>query len=126
MAGAPTPSGTVVGQLTPPSDSVSQRREGVRKYFFFVKEEVSSRWKDLAFFLDLDDPGIANIANRNPDDKSRCMDMLEEWLRRRGENATVEVLMEALSDAELQNVVDGLKNKFPAEAAENDEPKGQN
>ncbi|XP_078703588.1 guanylate-binding protein 2-like [Branchiostoma floridae x Branchiostoma belcheri] len=84
-------------------------RKGVRKYFFFVKERVNSDWKDLAFHLGFEQPDIDNIEGRNRDDKSRCMDLLEEWLKRNGERATIEVLLEALTGANLQSVVDGLK-----------------
>ena len=84
----------------------------VRKYFYYIKEKVSSDWKDLAFHLGLEQPDIDNIEGRNRDDKSRCMDLLEEWLKRNGERATIEVLMEALSEAKLQNVVDALREKL--------------
>ncbi|KAI8522266.1 Nlrc4p [Branchiostoma belcheri] len=82
---------------------------GVRKYFFFIKEKVASDWKDLAFHLGFEKPGTDNIAGSNRDDKSCCMHLLEEWLKRNGERATKEVLMEALSKAKLQSTVDGLK-----------------
>ncbi|XP_078598216.1 NLR family CARD domain-containing protein 4-like [Branchiostoma floridae x Branchiostoma japonicum] len=85
---------------------------GVRKYFYYTKEKVSSDWKDLAFHLGFEQPNIDNIEGRNRDDKSRCMDLLEEWLKRNGERATIEVLMEALSEANLQSVVDGLRRKL--------------
>ncbi|XP_035690074.1 NLR family CARD domain-containing protein 3-like [Branchiostoma floridae] len=85
---------------------------GVRNYFYYTKEKVSSDWKDLAFHLGLEQPDIDNIEGRNRDDKSRCMDLLEEWLKRNGERATIEVLMEALSEANLQSVVDGLRKKL--------------
>ena len=85
---------------------------GVRKYFYFIKEEVSSDWKDLAFHLGVGRSDTDNITGRNRDDKSRCMDLLEEWLKRNGERATIEVLMEALSEANLQSVVDGLRGKL--------------
>ncbi|XP_035690083.1 NLR family CARD domain-containing protein 4-like [Branchiostoma floridae] len=84
---------------------------GVRNYFYYIKEKVSSDWKDLAFHLGFEQPDIDNIEGRNRDDKSRCMDLLEEWLKRNGERATIEVLMEALSEANLQSVVDGLRKK---------------
>ncbi|XP_019624948.1 PREDICTED: ankyrin repeat and protein kinase domain-containing protein 1-like [Branchiostoma belcheri] len=87
--------------------------EGVEKYFHSTKEEVSTGWMDLSFHLGFKGNDIANIAGRNRDDKSRCMDMLQEWKKKKGDAATKEVLMEALSEAELQSVVDGLKNKFP-------------
>eukprot|EP00058_Branchiostoma_floridae_P021912 XP_002607402.1 hypothetical protein BRAFLDRAFT_69811 [Branchiostoma floridae] len=83
-------------------------QKDVHKYFFYVKEKVSSDWKDLAFHLGLEQPDINSIEGRNRDDKSRCMDLLEEWLKRNRERATIEVLMEALSEANLQSVVDGL------------------
>ncbi|XP_035671945.1 NLR family CARD domain-containing protein 4-like [Branchiostoma floridae] len=82
---------------------------GVRQYFFIVKEEVSSDWKDLAFHLGFERADTDNIAGRNRDDKSRCMDLLEEWLKRNGERATIEVLKEALSEAMLQSTVDSLE-----------------
>ncbi|XP_078598251.1 NLR family CARD domain-containing protein 4-like [Branchiostoma floridae x Branchiostoma japonicum] len=85
---------------------------GVRAYFYSTKEKVSSDWKDLAFHLGLEQPDIDNIEGRNRDDKSRCMDLLEEWLKHNGERATIEVLMEALSEANLQSVVDGLRRKL--------------
>ncbi|XP_078598248.1 NLR family CARD domain-containing protein 4-like [Branchiostoma floridae x Branchiostoma japonicum] len=84
----------------------------VHNYFYYIKEKVSSDWKDLAFHLGFDQPDIDNIEGRNRDDKSRCMDLLEEWLKRNGERATIEVLMEALSEANLQSVVDGLRRKL--------------
>ncbi|XP_078693798.1 THO complex subunit 1-like [Branchiostoma floridae x Branchiostoma belcheri] len=82
----------------------------VGKYFFFIKENVSTDWKDLAFYLGFLDPDIRNIEGKqaNLDDKSRCMDMLREWQKRGGNSATKEVLTEALSNAGLQRVVDGL------------------
>ncbi|KAI8513078.1 Nlrc4p [Branchiostoma belcheri] len=85
---------------------------GVHKYFFYVKDNVSSDWKDLAFHLDFRRSDVNNIEGRNRDDKSRCMDLLEEWLKGNGERATIEVLMEALSKANLQSVVDGLRKKL--------------
>ncbi|XP_019640446.1 PREDICTED: uncharacterized protein LOC109482191 [Branchiostoma belcheri] len=102
----------------PPVKTTAQLREGsamegVRRYFFFIKKRVSSHWGDLAFFLGFQQAAINNITGRNPDDNSRCMDLLEEWLRLNGERATIEVLMKALSDAELQSTVDELKIKYP-------------
>ncbi|CAH1252523.1 NLRP12 [Branchiostoma lanceolatum] len=86
---------------------------GVRKYFYYIKEKVSSDWKDLAFHLGFEQLDIDNIDGRNRDDKSHCMDLLEEWLKRNGERATIAALMEALSEANLQSVVDGLRKEFP-------------
>eukprot|EP00058_Branchiostoma_floridae_P002778 XP_002588266.1 hypothetical protein BRAFLDRAFT_86714 [Branchiostoma floridae] len=85
---------------------------GVHKYFYYIKEKVSSDWKDLAFHLGFEQPDIDNIEGRNRDDKSRCMDLLEEWLKRNGERATIEVLMEALTEANLQSVVDGIRKEL--------------
>ncbi|KAI8494514.1 positive regulation of extrinsic apoptotic signaling pathway via death domain receptors protein [Branchiostoma belcheri] len=87
--------------------------QGVEKYFYYTKEEVSTDWMDLAFHLGLKGADIRNITGRNRDDKSCCMDMLQEWKKKKGDAATIEVLMEALSEAGLQSAVDGLKRKFP-------------
>ncbi|KAI8514825.1 hypothetical protein Bbelb_074160 [Branchiostoma belcheri] len=69
-----------------------------------LQENVSSDWKDLAFHLDFRRSDTDNISGRNRDDKSRCMDLLEEWVKYNGEKATVEVLMEALSQSNLQKL----------------------
>ncbi|KAI8498787.1 positive regulation of extrinsic apoptotic signaling pathway via death domain receptors protein [Branchiostoma belcheri] len=95
----------------------SKSLKGVGKYFYFIKEEVSTDWGDLAIHLRFNWATIRNIAGRNPDDKCRCMDMLQEWKKRKGDAATIQVLMEALSEAQLQSVVDGLKKRFPDIAA---------
>ncbi|XP_066267490.1 ankyrin-1-like [Branchiostoma lanceolatum] len=82
--------------------------KGVGKHFYYIKNHVSTDWEDLAFHLGFPDFDIKNIAGRNRDDKSRCMDMLNEWQKREGDAATIEVLKEALLGANLQSVVEGL------------------
>ncbi|XP_066266389.1 p53-induced death domain-containing protein 1-like [Branchiostoma lanceolatum] len=94
-------------------EEASASIEGVEKCFYFIKEEVSTDWGDLAFHLGFNWAAIKNITGRNHDDKSRCFDLLFEWKKRKGDAATAEVLMEALAQAELKSVVDGLKKKFP-------------
>ncbi|KAI8489586.1 hypothetical protein Bbelb_327530 [Branchiostoma belcheri] len=95
---------------------VPLREEDVQKYFYYIKENVSSDWRDLAFFLGFRGPDVDNIDGRNRDDKSRCMDLLEEWLKGNRERATIEVLREALINANLQSVVHGLQ-EVPVGAA---------
>ncbi|XP_078580294.1 E3 ubiquitin-protein ligase TRIM32-like [Branchiostoma floridae x Branchiostoma japonicum] len=87
--------------------------QGVGRYFPFIKNKVSSDWKDLAWCLGFETPDIDNIDGKHRDDKSRCMDLLQQWYKREGNAATIHVLMEALQDAELQHVVDSLKDKYP-------------
>ncbi|KAI8499327.1 hypothetical protein Bbelb_230910 [Branchiostoma belcheri] len=88
-------------------------KQGVKKYFFFTKKQVSSDWKDLAECLEFETPDIENIEGKRRDDKSRCMELLQEWQKRKGNAATIHVLMEALQEAELQHVVDSLKDRYP-------------
>ncbi|XP_078614529.1 uncharacterized protein LOC144883774 [Branchiostoma floridae x Branchiostoma japonicum] len=83
------------------------------RYIFYINNKVSDKWKHLAGFLGFDPSIITNIAGRNSDDISRCGDMLGEWQRRKGGEATMGVLMEALTDAELGAVVKDLKKKYP-------------
>ncbi|XP_035658795.1 uncharacterized protein LOC118404002 [Branchiostoma floridae] len=87
--------------------------QGPRKYFFHIKQAVAAKWYDLAYWLGFDDSDTGNIAGRNRDDRSCCMDLLQEWLSRNGEAATTEVLMGALSNAGLKDVLKGLKDKYP-------------
>ncbi|XP_078662206.1 uncharacterized protein LOC144906117 [Branchiostoma floridae x Branchiostoma belcheri] len=94
--------------------------QGVRRYFVFIKNKVSSDWKDLAWCLGFETPDIKNINGKEHDDKSRCMELLQEWHKRKGSEATIHVLMEALKNAQLQLVVDSLKEEYPEL---NEEPK---
>ncbi|XP_078661216.1 uncharacterized protein LOC144905421 [Branchiostoma floridae x Branchiostoma belcheri] len=87
--------------------------QGVRRYFIFIKNKVSSDWKDLAWCLGFEAPDIENVKGKEHDDKSRCMELLWEWHKRKGNAATIHVLMEALKNAQLQLVVDSLKGEFP-------------
>ncbi|XP_078660011.1 uncharacterized protein LOC144904749 [Branchiostoma floridae x Branchiostoma belcheri] len=110
--------GSDSGRSSPTEPGGSSRRQsvaapGARPYFHFIKEAVTTSWKDLAFFLGFGSAAISNISHRNRDDKSRCMDLLEEWERLRGKDATVQVLMAALSEAGLGKVLDDLKRAFP-------------
>ncbi|XP_019624716.1 PREDICTED: protein NLRC5-like isoform X4 [Branchiostoma belcheri] len=122
-SGSPGPSSSQLkrkgeGEQSPVKKKPGPRRdqEDVQKYFYYIKENVSSDWRDLAFFLGFRGPDVDNIDGRNRDDKSRCMDLLEEWLKGNEERATIEVLREALSNANLQSVVDGLQ-EVPVGAA---------
>ncbi|XP_019629994.1 PREDICTED: uncharacterized protein LOC109474183 [Branchiostoma belcheri] len=87
--------------------------QGVQKYFFHTKNAVTSGWKDLADCLEFDYPEISNIEGRNRDDKARCMDLLHEWKKKKGNAATTEVLMKALYNADLAGIVDALVGRYP-------------
>eukprot|EP00058_Branchiostoma_floridae_P013885 XP_002599373.1 hypothetical protein BRAFLDRAFT_64269 [Branchiostoma floridae] len=77
------------------------------------QNRVSADWKDLAWCLGFRRPDIDNIDTKHRDDKSRCMELLQEWHKLKGNAATIHVLIKALQDAELQHVVDSLKDKYP-------------
>ncbi|XP_078681095.1 uncharacterized protein LOC144916020 [Branchiostoma floridae x Branchiostoma belcheri] len=87
--------------------------QDVEKYFFDTKEKVSTDWKDLAGFLGFKTEDINNIETKRQDDKSRCMELLQEWHKRKGHSATIHALIEALQEAKLLNVVHSLKKKYP-------------
>ncbi|CAH1261616.1 TRIM71 [Branchiostoma lanceolatum] len=86
--------------------------QDVKRYYCFIKNKVSSDWKDLAWCLGFDTPDIENIDGKHRDDKSRCMDLLQQWYKKKGNAATIHELIKALHDAELQHVVDSLKDKY--------------
>ncbi|CAH1255559.1 Hypp1561 [Branchiostoma lanceolatum] len=87
----------------------------VSKYFRYIKTNVAGGWEDLAGELGFSRAEITTIRDRdgNKDYKTRCQDMLGEWQTRKGNDATIDVLMNALEDLELKKVADGLKNKYP-------------
>eukprot|EP00058_Branchiostoma_floridae_P002994 XP_002588482.1 hypothetical protein BRAFLDRAFT_63430 [Branchiostoma floridae] len=84
-----------------------------RRYFDFIKENASTDWRNLASYLGVGWADIKRIEVRKPDDKSRCMDMLEQWRRRNGNGATVEVLMRALFKAGQNDTLEGLQYEYP-------------
>eukprot|EP00058_Branchiostoma_floridae_P002996 XP_002588484.1 hypothetical protein BRAFLDRAFT_63432 [Branchiostoma floridae] len=95
-----------------------------RRYFDFIKENASKDWENLlvASCLGVEWTVIERIEAANPDDKSRCMDMLEHWRQRNGKRATMEVLMRALSMAGLHDTLDDLNYKYPGEEAPGQPP----
>ncbi|XP_019626607.1 PREDICTED: uncharacterized protein LOC109471708 [Branchiostoma belcheri] len=93
----------------------------VSRYFRYVKNNATAEWKDLGEELGLSWAEVTDIEKRYSDDKSRCRDTLQEWKKRKGETATITVLMDALRKVKLMSVVDGLKNEFP-ELEEHDAP----
>ncbi|XP_078700505.1 uncharacterized protein LOC144927131 isoform X2 [Branchiostoma floridae x Branchiostoma belcheri] len=89
--------------------AIEQRRpDDVSQHFFFIKEKVSVHWRDLAHLLGFTRSDIDNIQYKqaNRDAKDCCMDMLEQWRTRRGNAATLQVLLQALTEAGLQDTVD--------------------
>ncbi|KAI8513756.1 hypothetical protein Bbelb_080800 [Branchiostoma belcheri] len=84
--------------------------EDVRRHFFFIKENISTNWINLAHFLGFARPAIDTIQYKpaNRDAKDCCMDMLEQWRTRGGNAATLQVLLQALTEAGLQDTVDQL------------------
>ncbi|KAI8481987.1 hypothetical protein Bbelb_402880 [Branchiostoma belcheri] len=91
--------------------AIEQRRpDDVSQHFFVIKEKVSVHWRDLAHLLDFTRSDIDNIQYKqaNRDAKDCCMDMLEQWRTRRGNAATLQVLLQALTEAGLQDTVDQL------------------
>ncbi|XP_035679946.1 p53-induced death domain-containing protein 1-like [Branchiostoma floridae] len=93
-------------------------RPEICEYFYDIKEGVSKNWMDLAFHLGFKGADITNIAGRNYDAKASCMDLLNEWQRREGNAATIQVLKEALLKAGMRNVVDELNDKLKEEGTE--------
>ncbi|KAI8498362.1 hypothetical protein Bbelb_235640 [Branchiostoma belcheri] len=79
----------------------------VSAYFYGVKEDVSTDYRDLALFLGITD--TRNIESRNTDATSCCLDVLQTWKRTKGHQATVEVLLQALTSAKLESAADNLR-----------------
>eukprot|EP00058_Branchiostoma_floridae_P019006 XP_002604495.1 hypothetical protein BRAFLDRAFT_79206 [Branchiostoma floridae] len=90
-----------------------EKDKGVNRYFNCIKDETRKGWRDLARHLEFTRTDINTIGAKHPSDASCCLDMLEVWQKRRGSAATIDVLIDALYEAELHTVVDSLRIKYP-------------
>ena len=77
-----------------------------------LPDKIGGKWKDLARALDSSDYCQANInriqKEQGGSTKECCIEVLMRWRGRKGQNATVEKLAEALKRAQLRNIADEL------------------
>ena len=72
-----------------------------------LADEIGVRWKDLARALGFNQASIEIIAKENINSvKECCIAVLVSWLRREGEGAITEKLVEALVRIRLTNVAE--------------------
>ena len=70
------------------------------------------KWRDLARMLDFSENDIDMIqAEKTNCPKECCIAVIVKWIHRRGQDATVGKLADALTKIELKNVADILLGK---------------
>ncbi|XP_067054639.1 uncharacterized protein PF3D7_1120000-like isoform X8 [Acropora muricata] len=86
-----------------------------------LADEIGVRWKDLARALGFSQASIEIIAKENINSvKECCIAVLVSWLRREGEGAITEKLVEALVRIRLTNVAERFTCK-PSDQSQNSE-----
>ncbi|XP_044173108.1 uncharacterized protein PF11_0207-like isoform X1 [Acropora millepora] len=86
-----------------------------------LADEIGVRWKDLARALRFNQASIEIIAKENINSvKECCIAVLVSWLRREGEGAITEKLVEALVRIRLTNVAERFTCK-PSDQSQNSE-----
>ncbi|XP_074617404.1 uncharacterized protein LOC141876605 isoform X9 [Acropora palmata] len=86
-----------------------------------LADEIGVKWKDLARALGFNQASIEIIAKENINSvKECCIAVLVSWLRREGEGAITEKLVEALVRIRLTNVAERFTCK-PSDQSQNSE-----
>ncbi|XP_066301413.1 tumor necrosis factor receptor superfamily member 1A-like [Branchiostoma lanceolatum] len=80
-------------------------------HLLYVKEHVGVKWKDLARRLGFAEYTIGVFEAKHRDPRESCMEMLTSWQQRTGLEGTIEVLKEALVNAELKGIADHLEGE---------------
>ena len=76
-----------------------------------VAREITADWKMLARFLGLEHCVIEEIDRYGyAKYKEKAHQALRKWQRKAGENATKQVLIEALEDVSRKDIADDLRN----------------
>ena len=80
-----------------------------------VAKEITTDWKMLGRFLGLEQCAIEEIDRYGyAKYKEKAHHVLRKWQKRSGENATKEVLIEALEDVQRKDIADDLRNMWIA------------
>ena len=78
-----------------------------------VAKEITTDWKMLGRFLGLEHCAIEEIDRYGyAKYKEKAHHVLRKWQKRSGENATKEVLIEALEDVQRKDIADDLRNMW--------------
>eukprot|EP00058_Branchiostoma_floridae_P017154 XP_002602642.1 hypothetical protein BRAFLDRAFT_81923 [Branchiostoma floridae] len=81
----------------------------IRKCVDMVSKNVRSSWDDLARQLGFDHEEIEEIRDLRGDHRRRCIVVLDRWIDKHGDDATMEDLSEALVQTGKKDVADKLK-----------------
>ncbi|XP_035664826.1 tumor necrosis factor receptor superfamily member 10B-like [Branchiostoma floridae] len=83
----------------------------VQEYFDDVIAEASHNWDNLARKLGFSENEIKVLRTDGPDQDRRCREMLHKWRNRKGMEATLQVLQQALVDIKERLTAEKLEGK---------------
>uniref|UniRef100_A0A3B4ATA8 Fas (tnfrsf6)-associated via death domain n=1 Tax=Periophthalmus magnuspinnatus TaxID=409849 RepID=A0A3B4ATA8_9GOBI len=76
-----------------------------------LSENLGHSWRKLGRKLGLTEVKLASISRKYPTDlEETAVELVREWRKTKGEQATVEVLLQALRDCQLNLTADTLNN----------------
>ena len=79
-----------------------------------LKELIGSDWRKVARELNFTRTDIDHIVNRERDDlKEQIHLFFEDWKMKEGSDATVEMLINAIQVAKLEDILDQLQRDLP-------------
>ncbi|XP_078613082.1 uncharacterized protein LOC144882869 isoform X1 [Branchiostoma floridae x Branchiostoma japonicum] len=100
--------GEIEGTAEEKAEAVNQKQK-LQVVFYTIAEDTGPKWKDLARKLGLKPAQIDGIETRHHREiKECCMDVLETWRLREGGAATIQVLQQALREADLTALADEM------------------
>eukprot|EP00058_Branchiostoma_floridae_P008285 XP_002593773.1 hypothetical protein BRAFLDRAFT_104344 [Branchiostoma floridae] len=98
----------IEGTAEEKAEAVNQKQK-LQAVFYNIAEDIGPKWKDLARKLGLKPAQIDGIETRHHREiKECCMDVLETWRLREGGAATIQVLQQALREADLTALADEM------------------
>lgn len=81
------------------------------RLFLRIAREITLQWKNVGRYLNLAESNINIIDQNNGQIEQKSYLMLVKWREINGQNATKELLMQALMDEELRRVAE-IVNDF--------------
>ncbi|XP_033847647.1 protein FADD [Periophthalmus magnuspinnatus] len=80
-----------------------------------LSENLSHSWRKLGRKLGLTEVKLASISRKYPTDlEETAVELVREWRKTKGEQATVEVLLQALRDCQLNLTADTVEDRLNA------------
>ncbi|XP_078681640.1 uncharacterized protein LOC144916387 [Branchiostoma floridae x Branchiostoma belcheri] len=97
-------------QLPVKKKATPKQSADVQEYFDKVIKGISYKWDDLAWKLGFGRNEIKGIGTTEPSPDHRCREVLDRWRNRKGREATLQVLKQALIDIDERATAESLED----------------